>query len=296
MKKLGLISGAIICCALFTSIVAAQSDKVAIPVMPRPNQTTRLTVTHEYIMEAGSVKMTMKTIMGLVQKSGPADDQGRFNVEIICEDSSVEMPVGDTSLLVNEEEKRKKLNDEMKKIIGKKFTTTYDGDGRVLDVEAASDLDTLTESFNPIRELMYSNIPKGDMIIGATAVSPLNVDAMVGMVEKKGTFKFQGDMKSRLVAVINDAGRRVAKFDQTFEAASPPKEEKPKSGPGVSREDLKVSGAGTLEINLDKSLLNAYVMKMDITSVLSVAFSDTGPLRPILTRRLTINVSVSVKN
>jgi hypothetical protein len=294
MKKLCLTSVAIVCCTLFTSNVAAQSDKVSIPSMPQPNQATRLILTEEVNDElypdtlgvtlTKPKKVILKAITEFVLKSGPVDDQGRFEVEITCEDSSGELTLDGASL---------PFDDDMKKSIGKKFTITFNREGKVFDVKGASDVAGLTKYFSRIRELIYDNIPKGELSIGETSVFSVNMAAPE--IFEKGTFKYRGDMKSKLVAVVNDAGYRIAKFDQTFEAKLTPTETNSQSETGGVSEDLKISGNGTLEINLDKSLLKAYQMKM-IFSRTHGAVSATNPQTPIRTSKMTLNVSVSVKN
>jgi hypothetical protein len=51
MKKLSLSLLAILFCNFFTGNVIAQSDKVSLLITPKPNQTSRYTMTQEIVMD-----------------------------------------------------------------------------------------------------------------------------------------------------------------------------------------------------------------------------------------------------
>jgi hypothetical protein len=300
MRKLGLTSAAIACCALLAGHVAAQSDKVPIRIVPQPNQTTRLTLTQEgdvdITPEGGipgspaatqTMKMTIKSTIGVVLKNGPADSQGRIVAELTYEDARFEMAVNGNTIPFGE---------AAKTVIGKKFTITFDREGEILDVNAPGDLTDMTKSFKQIQQLMYGNVPKGELSIGETVVIPQAMDVPLPL-PGAGPLKTQGDVKSKLVAIVNEADGRIAKFDYTSETkVANTTEVNSASGNATMSIDVKMSGNGTSQFNLTKGLLKTSEMKMNLDGKISASDPTTNLQTSNMTVKGTMKVSASSTN
>jgi hypothetical protein len=268
MKKLSLSLFAILFCNFFTGDVVAQSDKVSFLTTPKPNQTSRHTVTHE--MEMGitfdgevpeslaamkTMKMEMKSVLGVVQKTGPLDKDGRLEAEITFDQASAEMTMGGNPIPFGE---------EIRKFIGKKSKIIFDSKGKVIDFGFSEDMSAMQGAVKQMLQSIYENVPEEPLSIGETAIVPLNMDFPIPL-PGAAPIKFDGQVKTKLVALDTTTEGRIAKFDQTTEAKlhntmnldSP-------SGKFAMNIDIKLNGGGTSQIIIDKGLVKASEMKMTI--------------------------------
>ncbi len=296
MKKLSLSLFAILFCNFFTGNVLAQSDKVSLLIAPRPNQTSRNTMTQEMVMEITfdgevpeplaamkTMKIEMKSVLGMVQKIGPVDKDGRIEAEITFDQASSEMTMGGNSLPL----------DGMDKFIGKKSKIIYDSKGEAIDFIIPDDVSIPRESLKKMMQSIYGNWPKEPMSIGETAILPLNMDFPIPLPGAP-PIKFDGQVKTKLVALDNAAEGRIAKLDQTTEAKiintmnldSP-------SGKLAMNIDLKMSGGGISQIIVDKGLVKASEMKLTIDGKIGIT---TDSQIPDMLVKGTIKITVTGTN
>src|SRR5262245_32523225 len=112
--------GIVICslfCFLFADQVFAQSDKVSISYVPIPNQTIRFTITSEgeininysasgTIAEVQPMKMTIKSVFGMSQKTGQFDAQERIEADLTYEIGESQFLLNGSSFPIDESGKR----------------------------------------------------------------------------------------------------------------------------------------------------------------------------------------------
>jgi hypothetical protein len=296
MMKLSLILFAILFCNVFTGNVIAQSDKVSLLIPPRPNQTSRHTMTQEMVMEITfdgevpeafaankTMKMEMKSVLGMVQKNGPVDKDGRIEAEITVDQASSEMTMGGNPLPL----------EGMNKFIGKKSKIIYDSKGEAIDFNLPDDVSIPREALKKMLQSIYGNLPKEPMSIGEIAILPLNMDFPIPL-PGAAPIKFEGQVKTKLVALDNAADGRIAKLDQTTEAKiintmnldSP-------SGKLSMNIDLKLSGGGISQIIVDRGLVKTSETMMTIDG--KIGMSRESQLPEILVKG-TIKVTVTATN
>jgi hypothetical protein len=292
MKKFSLGLLAVLFCNFFTGNVIAQSDKVSLPIAPKPNQTSRHTVTQEMVIDITfdgevpeplaamkTMKMEMKSVLGMVQKNGTVDKDGRLEAEITFDQGSSEMTMGGNRVPL----------EVMNKFIGKKSKVIFDNKGEVIDFSLPDDVNIPLESLKQMMQSIYGNFPKESMSIGETAILPLNMDFPIP-VPGAAPIKFDGQVKTKLVALDITAEGRIAKFDQTTDAKiintmnldSP-------SGKFAMNIDLKLNGGGISQIILDKGLVKASEMKMTLDGRIGVT---TGSQLPDMLMKGTIKITV----
>jgi hypothetical protein len=274
MKKLSLSLLAILFCNFFTGNVIAQSDKVLLLIAPKPNQTSRHTMTQEMVMDLTfdgevpeplaamkTMKMEMKLILGLVQKNGPVDKDGRLEAEITFDQASSEMTIGGNPLPFGE---------GMNKFIGKRSKLIFDSKGEVMDMSLPDGVSISREALKQMLQSVYGNWPKEPLSIGETAILPLNIDFPIPMLGA-APIKFDGQVKTKLVALDTTTEGRIAKLDRTTETKiintmnldSP-------SGKLTMNIDIKLNGGGTSQIIIDKGLVKASEMKMTLDGKIGI--------------------------
>jgi hypothetical protein len=293
MKKFSLSLLAVLFCNFFTGNVIAQSDKISLLIAPRPNQTSRHTMTQEMVMDITfegevpeplaamkTMKMEMKSVLGMVQKNGPVDKDGRLEAEITFDQASSEMTMGGNPAPFGE---------GAKKFIGKKVKIIFDSKGEIIDFSFPDDMSTTREVLKQMLQSVYGNWPKEPMGIGETAILPLNMDFPIP-VPGAAPIKFDGQVKTKLVSLDTGTDGRIAKFDQTTEAkVINSMNLDSSSGKFAMNIDLKLNGGGTSQIILDKGLVKASEMKMTLEG--KIDFTTDIPLPDILMKG-TIKMTV----
>jgi hypothetical protein len=274
MKRLSLSLFAILFCNFFAGNVTAQSDKVSLPIAPKPNQTSRHTMTQEAAIDVtfdGEVpaplaamkmmKMEMKSVLGMVQKTGTVDKDGRLEAEITFDQASTEMTMGGNPVPAGE---------GMSKFIGKKAKVVFDSKGEPIDFSFPDDMGVSREILKQMLQSIYKAAPAEPLSIGETAIMPLNMNFPLPM-PGAAPLKFDGQVKTKLVALDTTTEGRIAKFDQTTEAKilntmnldSP-------SGKFAMNIDIKLNGGGTSQIIVDKGLVKASETNMTIDGKIGI--------------------------
>jgi hypothetical protein len=268
MKKLSLSLLAILFCNFFTGNVIAQSDKVSFRIVPKPNHTSQYTLTQEMVMEGtfvgevpgpfgltNTVKMEVKLVMGLINKTGSIDKDGRLEAEIAFDQVNTEMTINGS---------QHPFGEHMKKFIGKKTKIIIDRKGELLDFSLPDDSSIPYEALGMMLQTIYGNRPFEPLSIGETAILPLNMDFPVP-VPLSPLIKLDSKVKTKLVSLGTGTNGRVAKFDHTTEAKIINTIELDwPSGKVPMNIDLNMNGSGTTQFILDTGLVKASEIKMTL--------------------------------
>jgi|SRR5262245_5411734 len=256
MRKSDKVLFAIVFCGLFAGHVLAQSEKISIKYIPIPNQTIRFTLTSEGEIDLnyegnGSdslplmspMKMTIKNVFGMSQKTGSFDAQGRLEAELAYE-------AGESQFLMNGNPIS--LDEPGKKLIGKKFIAIYNNKGELLDLKIPDDLGFSPESIKQIMQSIYANIPKEPISVGETAILPANIDFQFPGFGA-GPMKMEGETKTKLIALEKEADGRIASFDtiNDLKLATTTEMDLP-TGKLTINLDGKIKGTGNSRVNIDK--------------------------------------------
>jgi hypothetical protein len=298
MKKLNLSLFAIVFCIFFTGKVVAQSDKVSINIIPKPNQTSRWTVTQEIVIDITfegelpeplaamkTMRIEMKSALGMTQKNGSLDDKGRLEAEIIFDQVSSEMTMNGIPF---------PLEEKIKKFIGRKGKVIYDSKGEIIDYKVSDDPGSALEIFEQMMQSIDRNLPEGptSLGIGETTVIPMNMDLPIPRLSA-APIKIEGQAKIKLVALDNEADGRIAKFDDTAEAKFINTTEMDlSSGKKAMNIDLKMNSSGTSQFNLDKGLLKLSEEKIAIDGKIAASPNTRDAQLPDIVLKVTMKNTV----
>src|SRR5262245_11986216 len=302
MRKPGPGWPAIVFCSLLCILLAdqviAQSDKISIRFVPVPNQTIRFTITSEGEMEIsypvnapGSeikpMKMTIKSVLGLSQKTGEFDAQGRIEADLTYE-------IGESQFLMDGSPFP--LDESGKKLIGKKFKAIYNRKGELLDLKVPDDMGISSEIIKKTMQSFYASMPQEPIGIGETATSPASLDFSIpGFGE--GSMKIQGETRTKLTAIEKEANGRIAKFGiitdmklaKTIEMELP-------TGKLTMNLDGKISGTGTARVNLDRGVPMQSDTLMNIDAKTTMP-TQTGDLQmPSMSLKGAMKVTILATN
>jgi len=283
---------------LFADQVFAQSDKVSISYVPIPNQTIRFTITSEgeininysasgTIAEVQPMKMTIKSVFGMSQKTGQFDAQGRIEADLTYEIGESQFLLNGSSFPIDESGKR--LN-------GKKFRAIYNRKGELLDLKIPDDLGISPEDIKPTLLSFYDNMPKEPIGVGETAILPAKVDFQIPGFGT-GPMKIAGETKTKLIAIEKEANGRVAKFDiiNDMKIAKTTEMELP-TGKLTMDLDGKITGTGVSRVNLDKGMPMQSENLMNIDAKTTVP-AQAGDLQmPSMTIKGVMKVTISATN
>ncbi|MBO0801121.1 MAG: hypothetical protein J2P31_20070 [Blastocatellia bacterium] len=278
MKKLGL---SLLAFGLFyfsAGNAFAQADKVPLPFVPKPNQTSRRTMTQEMVMNMtfdgelpealASLKtlnreMKMKSVMGIIQKNGPMDKDGRLEVEISFDQADIETSMNGSPLPAR--------GDKTKTLVGKKFKIVVNGKGEVLDFSFPDGVRGV-EIVKQLIKYFNGNYPKEPMSIGQTAIIPYNLDFPLPW-PGVAPMKFDGQVKTKLVAVDGGVDDRIAKFEQAIDAKiiNNMNVDLPSgNGKFTMNTDIKMIANGGSQVYVDRGLVKYSEMNMVIDGKIGI--------------------------
>ncbi len=285
-------------CILFADQVIAQSDKISIRFVPIPNQTVLFNITSEgeidisYAVNApGSeskpMKMTIKTVLGMSQKTGQFDAQGRIEADLTYEKGESQFLMNGTPF---------PLDEAGKKMIGKKFKAIYDRKGELLDLKIPDDLGISAENIKQTMQSFYASMPKEPIGVGETAISPARIDFSIPGLGAE-PMKIQGETKTKLIAIEKEANGRIAKFGIITDMliANTTEMDLP-TGKLLMNLDGRITGTGTARVNLDMGLpmQSETIMNIDAKTTMSTQ-TDIHPM-PNMSIKGAMKVTILATN
>jgi hypothetical protein len=287
--------------ALFASITTfAQPEKIKFKMVPEPNQTVRMRAVQDLELavtfdseppSAGPmldpVKMTARAVFALTQKFGAPDKEGNVRAEVTYDEVSSEMVVNGEPV---------QIGDKVDNFIGKKIMATFNSRGEIIDLKIPPDLGLPEEIFKELLKSFYGNLPQTPLGVGEVATTPMNF-AIPLPVPGAPPVKIEGQIKSTLVSVEKDATGRIAKFDQTMDgklggdivAPGP-------NGQNKTSLDVKLSGGGSMLMNVDKGFLKSSDSKMTFVGKFKTGGESSVTKLPMVNFQGMMKVTVAGSN
>jgi hypothetical protein len=287
--------------ALLASLTAfAQSEKIAIKMVPEPSQTVRMRMIHTMEMNltfegeappAGAspepMKMIARTAFAITQKVGAMDKEGNVSAEMTYDEVSSEMMMNGQPT---------QIGDTMDKFIGKKITATFNRQGNIIDLKVPTDMGLPEESFRELLKSLYGNLPQTPLGVGEVATTPLDFTIPLP-IPGAPPLKIDGQIKYTLVSVEKDATGRTARFDQTVDGKVVSNLEIPgPTGQIKMSLDFKLNGGGGMVMNVDKSFMKSSDSKMTIDGKLKMAGDSSAMKLPTINFQGTMNITVTGSN
>jgi hypothetical protein len=233
------------------------------------------------------MKMTIKSVLGMSQKTGQFDAQGRIEADLTYE-------IGESQFLMNGTPFP--LDEAGKKLIGKKFKAIYDRKGELLDLKIPDDLGISAESIKQTMQSFYASMPKEPIGVGETAISPAGIDFSIPGFGAE-PMKIQGETKTKLIAIEKEANGRIAKFGIIIDMriAKTSEMDLP-TGKLTMNLDGKVNGTGTARVNLDRGVPMQSETLMNIDAKTTMP-TQTGDLQmPSMSIKGAMKVTILATN
>jgi hypothetical protein len=284
MKRITVyrFTAAVVAVCFAWTIGSAQSEKVALRMIPQPNHVVRTRTVQEtevdMSFESSSpvpalmppMKLATKIVMGITQKSGSANAQGIIETELTYEEFRFETTVNGQPT---------PSNDVSRDFVGKSVTVMFDKTGDVVDIKVPSDIGIPEDSFRQILKSMYGNLPAVSIGVGESATVPLDFTLPIPL-PGAAPLKMDGDVKHTLVSIDSDATGRVARFDHSISGKMITDLEMPvPTGKVKMSLDFNINGGGSMVRDLDKGVLRSSETKSTFDGKIKIAGEpNTAPL------------------
>src|SRR5262245_26085609 len=206
--------------ALFASMTAfAQAEKIALKMVPEPNQTVRMRMIQDLEMDMRfedetpsaaalpePMKMIARTVFALTQKIGAPDKEGNITSEMTYDELGFETTVNGQPT---------QPADATGKFIGQKILATFNKQGELIDLKMLTDLKLPKEAFKQMLNSFYGSLPRTPIGVGESAMTSSGVTVLLPIAGAP-PLEMDAQIKSTLVSVEKDTTGRIAKFDQTM--------------------------------------------------------------------------------
>ena len=227
-------------------------EKITLRAAPKPNQVIRFLITQDLlfdvVMEGGAARGPMKVdgqmVIGGVQKVGAPDREGRLTTQLTIDTVTMNLMMNGAAV------GPPGLTEQFK---GKAFTIIYDAQGKVIEVKSPEGLGGAADPKQLITSLTGA-IPTGEFALGQSVTVPLSIPIPVPIPGTTGPTTIDTKVTSKLVGITRDGGDRIATLDQTTEGGTTVPMS---SGAGTGTLEMRMTGSGKLELNVDKGFVRA---------------------------------------
>lgn len=256
--------------------LVAQEEKVTILLLPKPDQTIDLRMVQDIDMAvtfegtvpaelaaAGPMKIQGKTVMAFTQKTGKQNSQGGLEAEITYTEASSQMSMNGIPL---------PAGSTLGQYVGKKITINFDSQGKFVDLKVPPEMESIAGALRHSITSMYNNMPAAPLSIGEMATVPISLQLPLPLVGAQ-PLAIGGQIRYKLIAVDREGPDRLARLSQSMEAQLTG--EHAAGQQGKMKIDCKMTGTGSLQVNLDKAFLKANEMQTSIEAKLTFA-GDSG--------------------
>ena len=282
-----VIAAAVLVCLATPAF--AQSERINIRQAPRPDQTVKMTMNQGMDMDltidglpagGGPVKMAMRMILEMTQKTGTARPDGSYDSELTYGQfhTTIEMngqPLPGVA--------------PPNQLEGKTLTVTYDRNGQITDVKDSAGGGIATDAVRQMLRSFSANLPVSTIAVGETVTTPLEFSIPLPIPGGGAPMKMSGETKMKLVSVNNDGGSRVARFESTSDGKISTGQSDPAAG-GVNI-DLTLGGGGTTLIDIDKGVMRSGETRATFSG--KVSGGTAAPALPGITMQGTMTVTIA---
>lgn len=254
---------------------SAQGERFRIRMVPAPNQVIRFESNQDMAFDAliegmglDALKLTGQMTFAGTQRTGKPDARGRLAVEFTYDDAVFAMQTNGAAMPLAG------LTTQLK---GKTVTYIYGSDGKLADIHLPEELGGDSGRVRQMIQGLSASIPDTTLRIGETVSVPASMSMPIPLpggsagkpmnLETRNTFK--------LVSVRREGGARIATLDQVVNGRMSYNIEVPGS-PGGAVIEMRMTGTGKAEVNLDKGFLTSSTSNADMDMNMIMA-SPNGP-------------------
>ena len=249
----------------------AAQQRITLRAGPAPNQTIRLELMQDLLLDmtmpgAGMGPMSLEGRLHLIglEKVGTPDPEGRLSADLSVEQVTLDMKMNGVT---------RPAPEAVEQLQGKTFVIVYDARGRVVEVKPPEGLAASAASAQAVVAAAVSAIPSGSLAVGDTLTVPVSLPVPIPVVgDPAKPLLIEMRTTSKLVAIEGEGADRIATLEQT--TAGGAKTTLDMTGPGgtvTTDVDLRMTGTGTLQLNVDKGFVKTggRDMKLEMTLLMS---------------------------
>jgi hypothetical protein len=287
-----------LCLALFASVTAfAQSEKIAIKMVPEPNQTVRTRLIQDLEMDMnfegeassseplpGPMKMIARTVFALTQRVGEADKEGNITSEMTYDELSYETTVNGQPT---------QDGSATRKFVGQKIVVTFNKQGELIDLKMPSTMELPKDAFKQMLNSFYGSLPKTPIGVGESAMTSSGVTVLLPIAGAP-PLEMDAQVKSTLVSVEKDVAGRLAKFDQIMDGKLVSDVKIPgQNGQFKMSLDLMLNGGGGLVLDIGKGVLRSSDSSVTFGGKIRMTDDPNGTKSPTLNLQGTMKITIT---
>jgi hypothetical protein len=289
-----------LCFALFASLTAfAQAEKIALKMVPEPNQTVRMRMIQDMELNMSfesetpvegetPLKMLARTVFALTQKVGAPDKDGNITSELTYDEVVSEMTLNGQEI---------QLGDAAGKFIGQKILATFNRRGEIIDFKIPTSLELSEESLKKTLKSLYGDLPQTTIGIGEIATAPLDFTIALP-VPGAPPLKIDGLINSKLVSVDKNATGRIAKLTQTVggKMVSDIDVPRPNGHANKISVEFNMNGGGDMMMDVDRGVLRSSDVKVTFGGRLKMMDESSEKKSPTINMQGTVKTTVTGGN
>ena len=286
---------------LGAAVLAAQSDRIAIRLVPKPESTIHYQFAQELSIDVSPdasvsgglaippITTMLKVDLACTQVNGSRDAQGQMESRMTYDQMNVSVTLNGQPMPGGA---------PASQLVGRQVTMKYDDQGNVVDVQMPADMPAPAEQMKGLIMAFSNALPPVTLAIGESTSVPLNLALPMPLPGGSASPSLQGQTVLKLLSIDRDgaapenAADRIARFESTIDvsldnsdtAAAPP-------GPllGVKLE-FRVNGKGTMDANLDGGFIKTSQMNGTLDGAVSPGSSGVSlpPMKFAGTLKITM--------
>lgn len=237
----------VVLCAVFGQSVLTAQGRVSIPPSPKPDQTLQVATTQEFSVSASGKTMPA---VAIVNKASVGFTQSHVRLD---KDGAVEARLTIDRLETEETINGKTRTDDSAPLVGQTLTAVFDHAGKLTNLTVPKEIQRSASRLKALITVAHgtlSNVSPTTLGVGETVTMPWEVPVRLPGTSEKAPYQIQTTLTLR--AIETRGKDRIARFDQRIESTG-------------DTGDLKVTGAGTIELNIDRGFIAASSTEWTLT-------------------------------
>ncbi len=293
MKRLSYVIAAGIIACLAAPAVIAQSEKVSVRMAPRPDQSARMTMIQEMVMDVSfdsaaavpgltPMRMSMTSTMGLTQKTGAVKPDGTLDAELTYDQIRAEMTMNGQPM---------PAADANNQLVGKTVIVTYNRNGEMVGIKGLPAAGLTDEAFKQMLGSLYGNLPVAALSVGETTTTPLELGLPLPL-PGAGPMKMTGETRVKLVSIDKDARGRSARFDSALDGKMVTELGSP-DGKAKMVMNFSMGGTGTMVMDLDRGVLRSGLTTITLVGKMDMPAGAAPAALPGMNMIATIKMTIT---
>jgi len=240
------------------ALFAAQAERLAIRMVPAPNQTLHVRTSMDMTMtmtpdlpadgarSMDPVTTSMITIAEHTTTVGPTDEHGLYGARVVCDSASQTVTINGKPLPMP--------SATTDQLVGQVITFSYDDQGKMVDVASEGGPDP--KFAGSLKQMLTSALaaaPPITLSVGESVTVPMQMNLPIP-TPAAGPMTSSGETRYTLTSVTFDGADRIAHLAVVTSNATI----LPMASAGVTRSasmDLRTTSEGKMDVNVDRGIV-----------------------------------------